>query len=192
MKNKVLILVLYLCIGLTVVGFELPEEKIEYLYLETEGTTELVLNEFVDRYDEYQKTHYFKGEHIDTIIKKLNKYLNSSLKNKGEFIAEYSLKVGVDPYLVTAVILQETGCYWSCSRLATSCNNYGGQKGSPSCNGSSYRRFKSKNEGLKFTIRKIASYYKDGKTTPAKIGPSYATSKTWPTKVSNYMKKLKK
>ena len=192
MKNKVLLLILYIFICLTILGFELPDEKQEYLYLETVNTTNIVFNEFEEKYNEYQETHYFKGEHIDTITKKLNRLLNSSLKNKGRFIAEYSLKQNVDPYLVPAVILQETGCYWSCSRLAKSCNNYGGQKGNPSCNGGAYRRFKTKNEGLKFTIRKIAGYYNDGKTTANKIGPSYATSKTWATKVNNYIKKLKK
>ena len=96
----------------------------------------------------------------------------------------------MDPYLATAVMLQETGCYWTCSYLTRVCNNVGGQKGSPSCNGGSYRRVDTLEEGLKFTINKLNSYYQNGKTTPREINPYYATDKTWYQKVERYMDKL--
>ena len=107
-------------------------------------------NSEYNEYQKYLKENYFNGESKEVIAKKLNRYLNSTLKNKGKFIVDYSMKVGMDPYLATAVMLQETGCKWTCSYLTRVCNNVGGNKGSPSCNGGSYRRFNSIDEGIKF------------------------------------------
>ena len=149
------------------------------------------VDNFKVEYDEYQRTHYFNGESIDVIAAKLDRYLNSTLSGKGRFITEYSLSVGMDPYLATAVMLQETGCQWTCSKLTRSCNNVGGNKGKPSCNGGSYRRFDTIEDGIKFAINKLNSYYSKGKTTPKQINPHYAEDKTWYKKVENYMRKLK-
>ena len=98
----------------------------------------------------------------------------------------------MDPYLATGVMLQETGCYWTCSYLTRVCNNVGGNKGGPSCNGGSYRRFDTIEEGIKFAINKLNSYYSKGKTTTYEIGPYYASDPKWPTRVNNYINKLKK
>ena len=140
---------------------------------------------------EYENKHSFNGESSEVIAKKLDKFLHSTLKGKGKFITDYSISVGLDPYLAASVMLQETGCYWKCSYLTRVCNNVGGQKGKPSCNGGSYRRFNTLEEGLKFTINKLNSYYKKGLKTPAQINPHYATSKTWHEKVQRYYNKIK-
>lgn len=141
---------------------------------------------------EYERLHTFNGESSEKIAKKLDKFLHSTLKGKGKFITEYSIKVGLDPYLAAGVMLQETGCYWTCSYLTRVCNNVGGQKGKPSCNGGSYRKFKTIEEGIKFTINKLNSYYQKGYKTPYQINPFYATDKKWGQRVQNYINKLKK
>ena len=92
----------------------------------------------------------------------------------------------------SAVILHETGCEWTCSYLARECNNFGGNKGKPSCNGGSYRKFNTEEEGLKFAIDKLASYYSKGLDTPEEIGPKYATSTAWSTRVNKYINKIKR
>mgnify|MGYP002511620479 CR=1 FL=1 len=33
-------------------------------------------------------------------------------------------------YLAVAIVLHETGCKWTCSKLVRECNNVGGMKGS--------------------------------------------------------------
>ena len=165
---------------------------INYNYLDSSiNETFNYISEEKKEHDEYIKKNYYNGEHKDTIAKKLNKYLNSTLKGKGLFITEYSISVGMDPYLATAVMLQETGCRWTCSSLTRNCYNVGGNKGKPSCNGGSYRRFSSIDEGIKFAIDKLNSYYKKGLTTPEEINPRYASDKTWYKKVNNYIKLLK-
>ncbi len=167
--------------------------EIDHSYLDDQINVSLIdFKDEVSEYQEYYRTHYFKGEHIDDIAKKIEKYFNSNLNGKGYFVAEYSLSVGLDPYLAAAVMLQETGCYWTCSKLMKSCNNVAGNKGRPSCNGGSYRKFSTLNDGIKFAINKLNSYYKKGKKTPAQINPYYAESKTWHINVEKYMKKIKK
>ena len=161
----------------------------DYSYIDTQ--VEVAMSEFTLKEEEYQQELYFNGEHVDDIGKKIEKYVNSTLNGKGQFIAEYSISVGLDPYLAAAVMLQETGCYWTCSRMVKTCNNVGGNKGKPSCNGGSYRKFNTIEDGIKFAINKLNSYYKKGKTTAKEINPHYAQDKTWYKKVNKYMKKIK-
>jgi hypothetical protein len=159
----------------------------EYMDLHIAST----VSDFKEKYDKYIEENFYNGESKEEIAKKLNKYLNSTLKGKGEYITEYSLEVGMDPYLATAVMLQETGCYWTCSYLTRVCNNVGGNKGNPGCNGGSYRKFDSIETGIKFAINKLNSYYSKGLTTAKEIGPKYASDKTWYKKVNKYINKLK-
>ena len=165
-------------------------ELVNHDYLDNQISLSLI--DFKSDYEDFQSKQYYNGENIHDIANKLNKYLKSTLKDKGEFIVEYSMEVGMDPYLATAVMLQETGCYWRCSYLTRVCNNVGGNKGKPGCNGGSYRRFDTIEEGIKFAINKLNSYYKKGLTTTEQIGPKYASDPKWPQRVNNYIKKLKK
>lgn len=164
-------------------------ELVNHDYLDNQISLSLI--DFKSDYENFQSKQYYNGENIHDIANKLNKYLKSTLKDKGEFIVEYSMEVGMDPYLATAVMLQETGCYWGCSYLTRVCNNVGGNKGTPSCNGGSYRKFSTIDEGIKFAINKLNKYYSKGKVTPESINPYYAEDKTWYKKVNNYINKLK-
>jgi hypothetical protein len=165
-------------------------EEINHNYLDNQ--INISVSNFIDEYEYYQEKHYFNGEKSDVIAEKLNKHLKGVLKDKGTFITEYSLSVGMDPYLATSVMLHETGCAWTCSKLARTCNNVGGNKGKPGCNGGSYRKFNTIEEGIKFAIDKLNSYYQKGYTTPKQINPYYAADKTWYVKINNYINKLKK
>lgn len=121
---------------------------------------------------------------------KLNRSLKNELKGKGELIATYSLEKKVDPYIVTAIMLHETGCTWNCSRLVKSCNNVGGMKGSGCGN---YKAFDSLDAGIKSLINNLyKNYFSKGLTTPEQINTKYAESKTWKNKINDYVKKIKK
>ena len=191
---------LIIILGLFTSLFESGKEiVISHNYLDTQiqmsvENFESEVNEYEDYLEEleYQKTHFFKGESSEIIAKKINKFMHSTLKGKGNFITEYSLSIGLDPYLAASVMLQETGCYWTCSYLTRTCNNVGGNKGKPGCNGGSYRKFDTLEAGMKFALKKLNSYYKKGYTTPKQINPFYATDKTWHEKVQRYYKKIKK
>ena len=116
----------------------------------------------------------------------------STLKGKGRLFAEYSIELGLDPYLAVSIVLLETGCNWECSSLVKQCNNVGGIKGSPGCFGGSYKKFSSLDVGIKsFMDLLYNNYYAKGLTTPEKINPKYAESKTWAQKVNKYIEKIR-
>ena len=120
------------------------------------------------------------------LIDKINKFLSSDLKNKGELYVTYSLEKGVDPYLAVAISMHETGCKWGCSTLVKECNNVGGQVGGPSCNGGSYKRYDTLDEGIKGFIDNIAkNYVQKGLTTAEEMNPKYAS------KVNKYIDEIK-
>lgn len=122
----------------------------------------------------------------------MNKSLKSDLSGKGNLIATYSIKKGVDPFVATAIMLVETGCSsGNCSRLVKACNNVGGMVGGSGCNG--YMSFETLDIGIKKFIDNLAkNYYAQGLNTPEKMNPKYAASKTWSSQVNNYVAQLKK
>lgn len=134
----------------------------------------------------------FDGLTKEELVAKLNKNLGKDvLANKGELIATYSLNLGVDPILVTSIMLHETGCKWKCSALVRSCNNVAGQKGSPNCSGG-YKGYASIDDGIKGAIDNLyKNFYKRGLTTISSIGPKYAQSSTWTQKITSYYNQIR-
>ena len=129
---------------------------------------------------------------VEELTLKLNKNLYSDLEGTGEHFAKYTEATGLDPYLAVAIVNLETGCKWGCSTLARSCNNIGGIKGSPSCNGGSYKRFDTLEEGIKSYLDLVYyNYYSVGLDTAEKMNPKYAESTSWAFKVNNYYNDIK-
>lgn len=130
----------------------------------------------------------YDGLTMNQLADKLNRSLNSNISGKGYLIASYSLQLGIDPYMATAIILHETGCNGTCSSLVRECNNVGGQKGGPSCGGGAYKAYPTLDEGIMGYLDNLyRNYYAVGLTTVETIGPKYAASTTWTSKVNNYM-----
>ena len=139
-----------------------------------------------------KKVIVYDGMTMSELTEKLNRSLKSTIAGKGDVFASYSLERGVDPYLAVSIMLLETGCNWSCSSLMRKCNNVGGQKGSPSCDGGSYKSYSSLDEGIKGFIDNIAdNYYAYGLTTPEAMNKKYAASNMWAIKVNNYISSVK-
>ena len=125
----------------------------------------------------------------DELVAKLNRSLNDDLAGKGELIASTTLELGVDPYMVTAIMLQETGCKWTCSDLVKYCNNVGGQKGY-GCG--SYSAFNTLDEGIVAMINNLYyNYYARGLTTPESINTVYAESQSWSYNVNRYIEEIR-
>ena len=130
----------------------------------------------------------YDGLTMGELADKLNKSLKSTISGKGYLIASYSLQLGIDPYMATAIILHETGCNGTCSSLVRECNNVGGQKGGPSCGGGAYKAYATLDEGIMGYLDNLyRNYYSYGLTTPETIGPKYAASTTWASQVNNYI-----
>ncbi len=134
----------------------------------------------------------YEGMTLEQLASKLDLSLSSTLSGYGMSFAKHSIDYGVDPYLVVAISLLETGCTWGCSSLVNNCNNVGGMKGSGGCNGGSYAVFESLDAGIEAMVRNLKNNYIDaGLVTPEEINTRYATSKTWAMKINNYIYKLR-
>ena len=132
----------------------------------------------------------YEGMTLEEVAEKLNRSLKNDIAGKGMTIASKSIELGVDPFVATAIIMHETGCgQSSCSNIARTCYNFGGQKGS-GCG--AYQRYNSIDEGLEGMINNLyRNYYSKGLTTVETIGPRYAESGEWIGKINWYVGKIK-
>lgn len=134
----------------------------------------------------------YDGMTLNELAEKLNRSLKSTISGTGMSFAKYAVEMGIDPYLAVAIVLHETGCNGSCSTQVKQCYNVGGMKGGPSCNGTSYKKFASLDEGIYSFMKNLkTNYYDKGLTTAEQMNKKYAASTTWATKVNNYISKIK-
>lgn len=134
----------------------------------------------------------FDGMTLDELAAKLDRSLKSTLAGTGMSFAKHATELGIDPYLAVAIVLHETGCNGTCSEQVRNCYNVGGMKGGPSCNGTSYKKFNSLDEGIAAFMNNLkVKYYDQGLNTPELMNKKYAVSKTWASKVNMYIEKLK-
>lgn len=134
----------------------------------------------------------FDGLTMEELSEKLDRTLSSDLKGYGSVFAEKSIELGLDPYLAVAITMHETGCKWGCSYLLRKCNNVAGIKGSPGCDGGSYKKFDSLEVGINYYLEMLYNnYYAKGLTTPELINPRYAEDKAWASKVNKYIESIK-
>ncbi len=132
----------------------------------------------------------YDGLTLEELTNKLNRVLKSTLTGTGGSFANYSIQLGVDPYLAVAIVLQETGCYWgTCSAMVDQCYNVGGMKGGYySCWGGSYAAFPTLDEGIQTYIYNLYNnYVSRGLTTAEAMNASYAEDTLWASRVNNYI-----
>lgn len=198
------VITVFLCSMITLFAFSsflsnVDKEVLSNMFSSVNMIEEETKEEFVDSISELSKENnvtkrviVYDGMTMSELTEKLNRSLKSTIAGKGDIFASYSLERGVDPYLAVSIMLLETGCNWSCSSLMRKCNNVGGQKGSPSCDGGSYKSYSSLDEGIKGFIDNIAdNYYAYGLTTPEAMNKKYAASDMWVIKVNNYISSVK-
>ena len=196
------VITVFLCSMITLFAFSsflsnVDKEVLSNMFSSVNMIEEEAKEEFVDSISELSKENnvtkrviVYDGMTMSELTEKLNRSLKSTIAGKGDIFASYSLERGVDPYLAVSIMLLETGCNWSCSSLMRRCNNVGGQKGSPSCDGGSYKSYPSL--GIKGFIDNIAdNYYAYGLTTPEAMNKKYAASDMWAIKVNNYISSVK-
>ncbi len=135
----------------------------------------------------------FDGLTIEELTAKLDRNLGTDIMaGKGYIIAVSCIERGIDPYVATAIILHETGCGSRCSNLARNCYNVGGQKGGPTCNGGSYKRFNTLDEGIiGFIDNLYKNYYSVGLDTIEKMARKYAEGSNWPNKINYYVNRIR-
>ncbi len=139
------------------------------------------------------RVEVYDGLTIDELAEKLNRNLgNGYIAGKGYLIANHCIELGVDPYVAVSIMLHETGCRYNCSALVRTCNNVGGQKGAPGCNGGSYKAYSTLDEGIiGFIDNLYRNYYSKGLTTIDTIATKYAQSTAWPGKIKSYVEQIR-
>ena len=139
------------------------------------------------------RVEVYDGLTIEELGEKLNRHLgNDYIAGKGHLLAKLCIEKGVDPYIATAIILHETGCGSKCSNLTRYCNNVGGQKGSPGCNGGAFKKFDTLEEGLEGFVNNLSkNYFSQGRTTVETIDPKYCEGNTWAGKINYFVNKIR-
>lgn len=139
------------------------------------------------------RVEVYEGMTMEELANKLDRNLGTDiLAGKGMLIANKCIELGVDPYVAVAIMLHETGCKSSCSTLARRCNNVGGQKGTPGCNGGAYKAYTTIDDGIVGHIENLYNrYYSRGYNTVELIGPRYAQSNTWVSKINWYVGQIR-
>lgn len=139
------------------------------------------------------RVEVYEGMTMEELANKLDRNLGTDiLAGKGMLIANKCIELGVDPYVAVAIMLHETGCKSRCSTLARRCNNVGGQKGAPGCNGGAYKAYTTIDDGIVGHIENLYNrYYSRGYNTVELIGPRYAQSNTWVSKINWYVGQIR-
>lgn len=136
--------------------------------------------------EEEKEEVLYRGLTRDQVVEKSSKFLNSTLQGTAEFFVDYSIQMGVDPLVAVSIVLQETGCYWSCSYLVNHCYNVGGMMG---MNG--YMCFSSLEEGIKAYVDNLYyNYVAYGLVTPETMNHKYAEDPLWGERVNAYINKI--
>jgi len=137
---------------------------------------------------EVERLEVYDGMTIKELGAKLDRSLKGVLAGKGLYIAEKAIELEIDPYVATAIMLHETGCKWTCSRLARVNHNVGGMKGR---NG--WQKFPTINAGIDAFMNNLyKNYYSIGLNTPEKMSNKYADgSQSWAGKVDNYIVEIR-
>lgn len=162
-----------------------PEKKMTVTEVEMETAPASVITP--------TRVEVYEGMTLEELADKLNRNLgNDIIAGKGMLIASECINKGVDPYVATSIILHETGCKSKCSNLARYCYNFGGQKGRPSCNGGSFKKFDTVDEGLVGMINNLyKNYYAMGLNTVETIAPKYCEGNTWAGKINWFVNSIR-
>lgn len=187
--RKIIMLIFGLLICLILVNNKTNSYYDDYMVADMNLDVEI---EYVSN-EEKEEIKVWDNLTMDELTSKLNKNLYSTLSNTGSYFASYTEKTGLDPYLAISIVNLETGCKWGCSYLARECNNIGGIKGKPSCNGSSYKKYDTLEEGINGYLDLIYyGYYSVGLDTAEKMNTKYAEDKKWAEKVNRYYEEIRK
>ena len=127
----------------------------------------------------------FEGKSIAEVGEVLNKTLGGVLSGWGETIARLSMEKGMDPYLLSAISVHETGN--GTSSAARNKYNFGGIMCS-----SGLCRYSSVEDGIVSFVNVVYNnYYSKGLTTAESMNKKYAASSSWATKVNSWYNTIK-
>lgn len=140
----------------------------------------------------------YDDEDASVIGKKIDNYLKNELLGSGELIARHSIVNNMDPYLIGAILVEETGCDTNCSVIVKKCNNvykaiYNKDNiNETSCFGGNYKKFNTKEDSIKSFIKYMkTNFYDKELTTASTIYTSYNRDVRWVFRVNEYINKIR-
>ena len=133
------------------------------------------------------------GEEYTKIGAKIDKYLNkSTLAGYGEYIAKQSIKKTVNPYLIGAMIIEDSRCNLECTALVDMCNNAAKVKGTPGCFGGSYKKYDKIYNSIDDLINNVYNnYWINNKTMPMQFYKNHGRDISWAYRVEGLITKIK-
>jgi len=157
-------------------------------------------NNIIDDLDILLETNLtYNEETASTIGMKINNYLKNEMEGYGELIAKYSIVYEVDPYLIAAMILENTNCDSECSVLVKKCNNISksiydeANETQMSCFGGWYQKFNTIDDSIKNFVKYVKiNFYDNELTTPSQIYKTYKKDVRWVFLVNQNIEKIKK
>lgn len=169
------------------------------IVIKTNNQTNLNNNVIMEEIDIMLENNLTYQDEDATIIgKKIDNYLKNEMAGYGELISKYAISYEVNPYLVAAMIVENTSCDTNCSVLVKKCNNVSKDLynkddiGEASCFGGSYQKFNTLDDSIKNFIKYVKSnFYANELTTPGTIYKAYNKDVRWVFRVNEYMNKIK-
>ena len=142
--------------------------------------------------DEEADVGEYNGESVEKIIEKMKKFfVETPLEGYEENIVNVSVRNNVNPYLVSAIILESTSCKYNCTVIFNECNNVSSTKGKPGCFGGSYRLYDSVEDSIKDLVESIKSKFSEDEQIPNKMYSKFDRNAIWAFKVNKYMDEIK-
>lgn len=127
----------------------------------------------------------FEGKSVLEVAEVLNKTLGGILVNQGEAFARLSMEKGMDPYLLVAISIHETGN--GTSSAARNKYNFGGLM----CSGR-LCTYSSVEDGIEKYINIVyKNYFSQGLTTAETMNKKYAASTSWAMQVNAWYDRIK-
>ncbi len=202
MKRKIFLIILVFLFNIIWVNAISVTNNLASKYnfvIKTNSQTNLSNNHLVEDLDIMLRTDLsYDNEDASVIANKINMYLKTEMENKGEVISKYAIASEVNPYLVAAMILEESRCDSECSFLVKRCNNVGrmyydkDNMGEVACYGGSYQKFDSLDNSIRAYIKYInTNFYSKDLTTPTSIAKEYKRDLRWVFRVNQFMEKIK-
>lgn len=164
------------------------------IYLNSKDKPEPKKDEEEEKKEEKVVDTSYNGESAEVIGKKIDKYCSKTLlEGYGEYIAKTSINKGVNPYLISGIILESTNCKVECSVIFKECNNASGIKGNPGCFGGMYKSYSKIEDSISDIVNSIShDFYTPEMQAPYKMYKDYGKTSSWALKVSNYIDAIKR
>ncbi len=203
MKRKIILIILVFGFNLiwvnAISGVNTLAENHNFV-IQTTKKANLEKNTLMEELDVMLKTDLsYEGEDAVVIGHKIDNYLKDKMASKGEVISKYAINSNLNPYLVAAMIIEESNCDSECSFLVQKCNNVAklyyneNDMTQASCLGGYYQKFNSVDDSIRSYVKYVeTNFYNQKLTTADAIAKNYNKNVRWVFRINQKIDLLKR